>query len=525
MKQTSSWIALIALLWVQPAIAQSNRMEQASEPTLTGQVTSVNQLADVRSTDWAFEALRSLIERYGCITGDAGRAALPEAERTFRGNRALTRYEFAAGLNACLNRMAELIASSTANVVSFDDRTRLERLQQEFAAELSTLRGRIDSLEARTTQLEKQQFSTTTKLRGQIIMAPNAGGFEGEQIVDAQGRRITEQQPNATVLSRVALDLNTSFTGTDSLRVLLETGSGGRTTNATGFLEPTFGSVLDFSVKPPTRGTLEMGRLVYSFNPTSDLRVSIGPEIRTSDYVDRNRYANVSFRDFSTQAFVNNLLLLSTDGPSAGGAINWNPGGGAFSLRAVYSAVDAANPSNQGIIRGGASFLPLLYASQGGDRGIFGDTYQYTAEFEYAPSRAFAVRLQYAGGEVYNNRFDVFGVNFEYQIAPNLAVFGRYGSGSYDRTIFGKINPHYWMAGVAFPDVLRPGNLAGIAVGQPFIADEIGNATQTNFEAFVSIPINHNIRVTPLLQVVTSAGNQNSNGTIFTGTLRTVFSF
>jgi porin len=81
------------------------------------------------------------------------------------------------------------------------------------------------------------------------------------------------------------------------------------------------------------------------------------------------------------------------------------------------------------------------------------------------------------------------------------------------------------MAGVAFPDLLRPGNLAGIAVGQPFIADEIGNATQTNFEAFVSILTSDNIRVTPLFQVVTNAGNQSVNGTIFTGTLRTVLSF
>lgn len=33
------------------------------------QVTSVNQLRDVEPTAWAFEALRSLVERYGCIVG------------------------------------------------------------------------------------------------------------------------------------------------------------------------------------------------------------------------------------------------------------------------------------------------------------------------------------------------------------------------------------------------------------------------------------------------------------------------
>ncbi|MCY7277718.1 MAG: iron uptake porin, partial [Phormidesmis sp. CAN_BIN44] len=55
------------------------------------QVTSVSQLSDVRPTDWAFQALQSLVERYGCIAG--------YPDKTYRGNRALTRFEFAAGLN------------------------------------------------------------------------------------------------------------------------------------------------------------------------------------------------------------------------------------------------------------------------------------------------------------------------------------------------------------------------------------------------------------------------------------------
>jgi len=42
----------------------------------------------------------------GCIAG------YPDG--TYRGNRALTRYEFAAGLNACLDRVNELIAAATS---------------------------------------------------------------------------------------------------------------------------------------------------------------------------------------------------------------------------------------------------------------------------------------------------------------------------------------------------------------------------------------------------------------------------
>jgi hypothetical protein len=86
------------------------------------QVTSVSQLSDVQPTDWAFQALQSLVERYGCIAG------YPDG--TYRGNRAMTRYEFAAGLNACLNRVNELIATATADLVRKEDLATLQRLQE-----------------------------------------------------------------------------------------------------------------------------------------------------------------------------------------------------------------------------------------------------------------------------------------------------------------------------------------------------------------------------------------------------------
>jgi S-layer homology domain len=74
----------------------------ASTPPMA-QVTSVSQLTDIQPTDWAFQALQGLVERYGCISG--------YPDRTFRGNRALTRSEFAAGLSACLDHVNEQIKS------------------------------------------------------------------------------------------------------------------------------------------------------------------------------------------------------------------------------------------------------------------------------------------------------------------------------------------------------------------------------------------------------------------------------
>jgi hypothetical protein len=93
---------------------------QSPDAASMNQVTSVSQLSDVRPTDWAFQALQSLVERYGCIAG------YPDG--TYRDNRALTRYEFAAGLNACLDQVTKLIGSSTANFVTREDLAVLERL-------------------------------------------------------------------------------------------------------------------------------------------------------------------------------------------------------------------------------------------------------------------------------------------------------------------------------------------------------------------------------------------------------------
>ena len=481
------------------------------------QVTSVTQLSDVRPTDWAFEALRALIERYGVIAG------YPDG--TFRGNRAMTRYEFAAALNVALERINQL-TQETTSFVTREDLEKLQRLQEEFATELTAIRGRVDKLETRTAQLEDNLFSTTTKLTGQVIFAVTGGGFNGDRMVNVTGNQITTNDPNTTFIYRAALDFNTSFRGTDLLKIRLDTGSNGPNDNAAGFLEPSLGSVIDFSAKPPV-STVGLARLFYTFSPFKDLTVSIGPRIAITDYVDYNRYANLSFLDFSTQALINNYILIPVQGLGAGAAVNWNPGKSPFTVRGAYVALDANNPNS-----GSSSFIPglfpmgyVLYPNGRSDRGLFGDSYQGLVELQYSPNPALAVRLQYTGGNLIDRRFDVFGANVELAITKGIAVFGRYGYGSYDDTSFGDINPQYWMAGIAFPNLFMPGAISGIAVAQPFIADEVGDATQTNFEAFYNFPVRRGIQITPLVQVIVNPGNQDSNGTIFTGTLRTVFSF
>lgn len=46
-------------------VSDFNSTETKLAPGMA-QVTSVSQLSDVKPTDWAFQALQSLVERYGC---------------------------------------------------------------------------------------------------------------------------------------------------------------------------------------------------------------------------------------------------------------------------------------------------------------------------------------------------------------------------------------------------------------------------------------------------------------------------
>ncbi|PLZ81611.1 hypothetical protein CBP16_09510, partial [Fischerella thermalis WC217] len=74
-------------------------------------------------------------------------------------------------------------------------------------------------------------------------------------------------------------------------------------------------------------------------------------------------------------------------------------------------------------------------------------------------------------------------------------------------------------------NLLLPGTVAGIAIGQPFVSEDLGNATQTNFEAFYNLQLSDNLSITPTFSLVTNADNDSSNGTIWQTTLRSVFSF
>ena len=327
-----------------------------------GQVTNVTQLQDVQPGDWAYVALQELVERYGCIAG------YPDG--TFRGDRALTRYEFAAGLNACLDRVNELIAAATSDKVRKEDLATLQRLQEEFSVELATLRGRVDALEAGTAQLEGNQFSITTKLNGEVVLGLT-GIVSGENIFG-------EDVDDVTILgSRTRMNLDTSFAGRDLLRTRLQAEGLNDFTSRTQTFEGNLAFAVDDAnnTDGDANNDIEIEELTYSFPIGTSTQVVLAANGADAD----NFASTVNFLDGSDGAF-GALSRFGTRNPiyylvkGSGVGIRQQLGN-ALELSLGYLAADTGNPgSGSGLSRGPYGALAQLVFKPS-DRFQLGFTY------------------------------------------------------------------------------------------------------------------------------------------------------
>lgn len=84
----------------------------------------------------------------GCISG------YPDG--TFRGDRPVTRYEFAAGLNACLNNIEQQIPTNRANLATKADFEALIQRQRELNAQIKDLSSRVDGISTKTMTRPRQ---------------------------------------------------------------------------------------------------------------------------------------------------------------------------------------------------------------------------------------------------------------------------------------------------------------------------------------------------------------------------------
>jgi hypothetical protein len=502
-----------------------------------GQVTSVSQLSDVRPTDWAFQALQSLVERYGCIAG--------YPDRTYRGNRALTRYEFAAGLNACLDRVNELIAASTADLVKKEDLATLQKLQEQFAAELATLRGRVDALETRTTTLEKQQFSTTTKLQGEAIFS--ISGAQGDdKAVGTTPAGLPLAAPgsagladNTTFSNRVRLSLRTSFTGKDTLLTRIQARN-----------------ITDFGVN--NTGT-NMTRLSYEGGGASGNQASVdklfyrfpigqGGQI-TLDALGGEFYNNVpNFNPLLASDGQGSISRFGrfnpiyrqggSPGSVSGAGVTANlPLGKALTLSLGYIADEAQDPTGaRGLFNGSnAALAQLAFRVAPGAEVGFTYVRGYDRGGNVATTSATGSRLANAPfGAGVATSTDNFGLQGTVRITPNFVLSGWGGltkanaeSGAAAGADADILN---WAVTLAFPDLGGKGNMAGVIFGMPpkvTSSDLAGEDPDTSYhlEGLYRLQLNDKISITPGIIVIFNPEHNSANDTVYVGTIRTTFSF
>lgn len=484
----------------------SNSMEQ---------VTSVSQFSDVQPTDWAFQALQSLVERYGCIAG------YPNG--TYRGNRALTRYEFAAGLNACLDRVNELIATATSDLVTKQDLATLQRLQEEFAAELATLRGRVDALEARTAELEANQFSTTTKLQGEAIFNIS------QPFGDTRADNGNDLDANTVFSDRVRLSLLSSFLGTDQLQIRLQ----GRNTISNAGVTGTNMTRLGYD--GGTNNSVEIDKVNYAFNFSDAIRVKIdatGAELNENvntfnpDFASSGRGALSRYGRFSP------IYRQGDDG--AGITVNVNPKG-PLTFSAAYIAQGRNTPNNpadgNGLFDGSNTFFGQVAfkPSQALNLGFsYARTYQRTPNLFQSTGSAFA-NNPFGGARIEANHYGVQGT---FQFSPQLALSGWGGYTTADALTGADRNADawYWGASLGVRDLGSKGNVLGVIFGQPpkiTGGDGITSEPSTSYhlEGLYKLRVSDNIQVTPGLLVIFNPEHNDNNDTIYVGTLRTTFSF
>lgn len=488
------------------------------------QLTSVDQLADVQSSDWAFRALESLVEQYGCTVG------FPSG--VYQGSRALTRFEFATGLNACLNQLEQQLAAAIAPLATEAELRAIQRLQAEFAPELAQLTRQVGLLEDRVQALSG--FSTTTQLRGESIFA----------LQDLWGSD-TGATNNLVFQSRNALVFDTSFTGEDRLRAAVQAGNFQQFELPDDSSEARVGFDTDteqdfkldeLSYELPIGERINLvaigqggnfGSLIESINPLSSSGQGAlsrfarrNPVLRGAGFEDGFGFG-ASFDLFEDVLLNVGYISAESNSPAPGSGL----------LNGGYGV------AGQVVITPGDFALSLVYAhsyvsDDGNDTGT--------------GSRLANVAVEYPASEnaseedSENTRpvvINAYGLELNYRVADWLEVGGWAGLSAVRVIEQGDAEVWNYALRLAFPDLGGEGNLGGLIVGmQPRLTGtttglgrELGQRQDADLglhvEGFYRIWLADYLSLTPGLIWLTAPNHDQDNPDVVVGVIRTTFSF
>jgi hypothetical protein len=495
MKLKQLMLAPVALGMVAPVAANAADLNMAAvnQYTSSEQVSSIKQLSDVQPTDWAYQALSNLVERYGCVAG--------YENGTYLGGKAMTRFEAAALLNACLDRVTEVTDE-------------LSRLMNEFQNELTILKGRVAKLETQVGQLQAQQFSTTTKLRGEATFV--LGGVEGARLANSSN------VGNTAFNYDVRLNFDTSFTGKDLLKTRLRSGN---------FSSQPFGSSsslfkLDKAETYANQVTLD--RLYYSFpGLTKGVTLTAGAIVRNTEMSWIPTAYKSDILDFFAVAGAPGVYNKAT---GAGFGAQWvqpgKKGTGRFVANLNYVAQSGSDSSKGEFDATGA----LNTLAQFGYRAPqYGVAFGYRYGTEGTRVRTFNGVAGNAGTLAANQTSNGYALNAYWQpktsgIIPSVS--GAYGWNNVQgpATPNAATNSTTWMAGVQWSDVFAKGNAAGFAIGAPGNAPTLSKDA-VMWETFYRYKVSDNISITPSVFYVSNNQGFKNASSNYGGVIQTQFRF
>jgi len=505
--------------------------------SLGADVQGASKFRDVSPGDWAYQALDDLVKRYDCLVG------YPNG--TFRGNRSLSRYEFAAGLNACLNQIERLIAAATADFVMREDLETIRKLMEQFEAELIALGTRIDNLEARTSFLEDHQFSTTTKLKGEVIFS----------LSDVFGGQTDNLE--AVFQNRTRLNFLTSFTGKDMLQVRLQA-------NSSTPLLPS-GNI---TFNDGTTATQE-GRFTYDGNSNNSVGIDIlRYRFPVGDKVTVQIVANNGLHHYYSDTVNPYFEGLAGGSNAISRFAERNPiyrigpfgAGAAVAIKPMdkvrfdfgYIANEAEDPGpGSGLFNGSYSAIAQLVY---GDRYKIGLTYVHA--YNGTTANNFPTRFVLGGtGTLLANLSPAalasatglpsavtntpvvsnsYGIETSLGFSPNVYLNGWVGLTNARLIGLGDANIWNFAAGLAFPDLGQPGNLGGVFFGAaPTLRglrltggnNNFSRDFAYHFEAFYRHKVTPNISITPGVIWLLNPNQNSANSDALIGTIRTTFTF
>jgi Carbohydrate-selective porin, OprB family len=374
----------------------------------------------------------------------------------------------------------------------------LRKSNQELRERIDKIDGKATETTKKVEQLDKQQFSTTTKLRGQVIFGVTgtvAGSFDR----------------NTAAGHRTRLELSTAL-GSGTLTTRLQAGNLGSATAA-----------------------IPDGRLSWTGNEGSTVGIDalkyefpLSPQ--TQVVVAANAGASDDFADTINPYF---------DGDGASGSIS------AFGNRpSIYYTVQGAGVGIRHKLNDATEFSLGYLASTSNlpttGNGLFGGSYGALAQLTFKTGENSKIGLTYSrtlnadpgtgstnanlGGSSNN-----FGLQGSFQLSPQLAVGGWAGYtenqlAGVDRQIWN------WAVTAAAPNFGGEGNTAGLLVGQsPRVTSASNGVADTkaglHLEGFYQVKLSENLSITPGIIYLTAPNHDANSQPAVIGALRTTFLF